>query len=181
MPHNQDTYWPQHLRKSWRSGSHPPLRDDNAQYSVAEPSLTDLSFHDRQLKITGPDTATISESIAYRDTSPQEESYNASSTRTRKLKGAERISLETSDEVGEGGGRLKALAQPTGNSSRQEEEARPSTVIHGRTCISDGEADAGMETLLSYRAVLFATIAALAADTSCVFETDLGRRIVQVL
>ena len=42
-------------------------------------------------------------------------------------------------------------------------------------------ADMGMRTLLFYRAVLFATLCALAADTSCVHETELGRRIVQVL
>ena len=42
-------------------------------------------------------------------------------------------------------------------------------------------ADMGMRTLLVYRAVLFATLCALAADTSCVYETELGRRIVQVL
>ncbi len=42
-------------------------------------------------------------------------------------------------------------------------------------------ADMGMRTLLVYRAVLFATLCALAADTSCVHETELGRRIVQVL
>ena len=43
------------------------------------------------------------------------------------------------------------------------------------------EADAGMETLLVYRGLLFAALAALAADTSCVFETELGRRVVHVL
>ena len=42
-------------------------------------------------------------------------------------------------------------------------------------------ADLGMRTLLVYRAVLFATLCALAADTSCVHETELGRRVVQVL
>ena len=42
-------------------------------------------------------------------------------------------------------------------------------------------ADMGMRTLLVYRAVLFAMLCALAADTSCVFETELGRRVVQVL
>ena len=42
-------------------------------------------------------------------------------------------------------------------------------------------ADMGMRTLLVYRAVLFATLCALAADTSCVYETELGRRIIQVL
>ena len=43
------------------------------------------------------------------------------------------------------------------------------------------DADESMETLLIYRAVLFAALAALAADTSCVFETELGDRVVQVL
>ena len=42
-------------------------------------------------------------------------------------------------------------------------------------------ADMGMRTLLVYRAVLFAMLCALAADTSCVYETELGRRVVQVL
>lgn len=43
------------------------------------------------------------------------------------------------------------------------------------------EADEGMKTLLVYRAVLFAALGAMAADTSCVFGTELGRRVVQVL
>ena len=42
-------------------------------------------------------------------------------------------------------------------------------------------ADMGMRTLLVYRAILFATLCALAADTSCIYETELGRRVVQVL
>ena len=50
-------------------------------------------------------------------------------------------------------------------------------LIRGKT----SPADMGMRTLLVYRAVLFATLCALAADTSCVYETELGRRIVQVL
>ena len=41
--------------------------------------------------------------------------------------------------------------------------------------------DKGMKTLLIYRAVLFAVLCALAADTSCVYENELGRRVVQVL
>ena len=45
----------------------------------------------------------------------------------------------------------------------------------------DAQADEGMMTLLVYRAVLFAALGALAADTSCVFGTELGRRMVQVL
>ena len=47
--------------------------------------------------------------------------------------------------------------------------------------VNRSPADMGMRTLLVYRAVLFATLCALAADTSCVYETELGRRIVQVL
>ena len=45
----------------------------------------------------------------------------------------------------------------------------------------DAQADEGMMTLLVYRAILFAALGALAADTSCVFGTELGRRMVQVL
>lgn len=40
---------------------------------------------------------------------------------------------------------------------------------------------AGIRTLLLYRAVLFAALCALVPDTSCVFDTELGRRVVQVL
>ena len=46
---------------------------------------------------------------------------------------------------------------------------------------NDSAAAKGMRTLLIYRAVLFAGLCDLAADTSCVFETELGRRVVQVL
>ena len=55
--------------------------------------------------------------------------------------------------------------------------AGSSQLIRGKA----SPADMGMRTLLVYRAVLFATLCALAADTSCVHETELGRRIVQVL
>ena len=55
--------------------------------------------------------------------------------------------------------------------------AGSSQLIRGKA----SPADMGMRTLLVYRAVLFATLCALAADTSCVYETELGRRIVQVL
>ena len=55
--------------------------------------------------------------------------------------------------------------------------AASSQLIRGKA----SPADMGMRTLLVYRAVLFATLCALAADTSCVYETELGRRIVQVL
>ena len=57
------------------------------------------------------------------------------------------------------------------------EQRHSSEVIRGRV----SAADEGMRALLIYRAVLFATLCALAADTSCVFETELGRRVVQVL
>lgn len=60
-------------------------------------------------------------------------------------------------------------------------EDRPSSpssqIIRGQT----SAADKGMRTLLIYRAVLFTALCALAADTSCVNETELGRRVVQVL
>lgn len=52
-----------------------------------------------------------------------------------------------------------------------------SQLIRGKS----SPADMGMRTLLIYRAVLFAALCALAADTSCVYETELGRRVVQVL
>ena len=55
--------------------------------------------------------------------------------------------------------------------------AGSSQLIRGKA----SPADMGMRTLLVYRAVLFATLCALAADTSCVYETEIGRRIVQVL
>jgi len=42
-------------------------------------------------------------------------------------------------------------------------------------------ANRGMRTLLVYRAVLVAALGALAADTSCVYKTELGRQIIQVL
>lgn len=59
----------------------------------------------------------------------------------------------------------------------QRHSSASSQVIRGRV----SAADEGMRALLIYRAVLFATLCALAADTSCVFETELGRRVVQVL
>ena len=49
------------------------------------------------------------------------------------------------------------------------------------TRATSADADRGMERLLIYRAVLFATLGALAADTSDVCGTDRGRLIVQVL
>ena len=55
--------------------------------------------------------------------------------------------------------------------------AGSSQLIRGKA----SPADMGMRTLLVYRAILFATLCALAADTSCVYETEIGRRIVQVL
>jgi len=62
-----------------------------------------------------------------------------------------------------------------------ETEDRPpsaqSQLIRGKV----SPADRGMRTLFVFRAVLFAALGALAADTSCVYETELGRRIVQVL
>lgn len=42
-------------------------------------------------------------------------------------------------------------------------------------------ADKGMRTMLILRAALYAALCALAADTSCVYETELGRWVVQVL
>lgn len=61
----------------------------------------------------------------------------------------------------------------------------PSDVFVAQNSSFNGEdeakADAGMKTLLIYRVILFAALGALAADTSCIFETELGRRIVQVL
>ena len=59
----------------------------------------------------------------------------------------------------------------------QRHSSDSSQIIRGRL----SPADEGMKTLLVYRAVLFATLCALAADTSNVFENELGRRIVQVL
>ena len=59
----------------------------------------------------------------------------------------------------------------------QGHSSASSQIIRGRP----SAADEGMKALLIYRAVLFATLCALAADTSCVFETELGRRVVQVL
>lgn len=59
----------------------------------------------------------------------------------------------------------------------QRHSSASSQIIRGRV----SAADEGMRALLIYRAVLFATLCALAADTSCVFETELGRRVVQVL
>ena len=59
----------------------------------------------------------------------------------------------------------------------QRHPSDSSQVIRGRL----SPADEGMKTLLIYRAILFATLCALAADTSNVFENDLGRRVVQVL
>lgn len=59
----------------------------------------------------------------------------------------------------------------------QRHSSASSQVIRGRV----SAADEGMKALLTYRAILFATLCALAADTSCVFETELGRRVVQVL
>lgn len=59
----------------------------------------------------------------------------------------------------------------------QRHSSASSQVIRGRV----SAADEGMRALLIYRAMLFATLCALAADTSCVFETELGRRVVQVL
>ena len=59
----------------------------------------------------------------------------------------------------------------------QRHSSDSSQIIRGRL----SPADEGMKTLLIYRAVLFATLCALAADTSNVFENELGRRIVQVL
>ena len=59
----------------------------------------------------------------------------------------------------------------------QRHPSASSQVLRGRV----SAADEGMRALLVYRAVLFATLCALAADTSCVFETELGRRVVQVL
>lgn len=59
----------------------------------------------------------------------------------------------------------------------QRHSSASSQIIRGRV----SAADEGMRALLVYRAVLFATLCALAADTSCVFETELGRRVVQVL
>lgn len=59
----------------------------------------------------------------------------------------------------------------------QKHSSASSQVIRGR----ESAADEGMRALLIYRAILFATLCALAADTSCVFETELGRRVVQVL
>ena len=59
----------------------------------------------------------------------------------------------------------------------QRHSSASSQVMRGRV----SAADEGMRALLIYRAVLFATLCALAADTSCVFETELGRRVVQVL
>ena len=59
----------------------------------------------------------------------------------------------------------------------QRQSSDSSQIIRGRL----SPADEGMKTLLIYRAVLFATLCALAADTSNVFENELGRRIVQVL
>jgi len=60
-------------------------------------------------------------------------------------------------------------------------DVRPSStssqIIKGK----GSAAEKGMRTLLIYRAVLFAALCALAADTSCVYETELGRRVVQVL
>ena len=59
----------------------------------------------------------------------------------------------------------------------QRHSSDSSQIIRGRL----SPADEGMKTLLIYRAILFATLCALAADTSNVFENELGRRIVQVL
>ena len=59
----------------------------------------------------------------------------------------------------------------------QRQSSDSSQIIRGRL----SPADEGMKTLLIYRAILFATLCALAADTSNVFENELGRRIVQVL
>ncbi len=73
------------------------------------------------------------------------------------------------------------LHRPSGQLRVPELEQRHSSassqVIRGRV----SAADEGMRALLIYCAVLFATLCALAADTSCVFETELGRRVVQVL
>ena len=75
----------------------------------------------------------------------------------------------------------EGLPRPSGQLGIPELEQRHSSasaqVIRGRV----SAADEGMRTLLIYRAVLFATLCALAADTSCVFDTELGRRVVQVL
>ena len=59
----------------------------------------------------------------------------------------------------------------------QRQSSDSSQIVRGRL----SPADEGMKTLLIYRAILFATLCALAADTSNVFESELGRRIVQVL
>ena len=59
----------------------------------------------------------------------------------------------------------------------QKYSSASSQIIRGRV----SAADEGMRALLIYRAILFATLCALAADTSCVFENELGRRVVQVL
>ena len=61
---------------------------------------------------------------------------------------------------------------------------RPNSTMAGSSQLLRGKgspADIGMRTLLVYRAALFAALCALAADTSCDYETELGRRIVQVL
>jgi hypothetical protein len=41
--------------------------------------------------------------------------------------------------------------------------------------------DDGLNTLITYRAVLTATFLSTAADVSCVAGTALGRRIVQII
>ena len=44
-----------------------------------------------------------------------------------------------------------------------------------------GDIDNGMRCLLVYRATLMALNYAMAADNSTVFDTELGRRVVQVI
>ena len=68
--------------------------------------------------------------------------------------------------------------------SESHQASGPESPLAGSKQLIRGKAspaDVGMRTLLVYRAVLFAMLCALAADTSCVFETELGRRVVQVL
>ena len=69
----------------------------------------------------------------------------------------------------------------------EEDRSRPSSALsrvrkkRGGRHRRERHANIGMETLLVYRAVLWAALAALAADTSCVYETEIGERVVQVL
>ena len=86
----------------------------------------------------------------------------------------------------------------TRSTKRQNRQSSSKTSLAGQTSTFDDDggqllhssqmirgrgsaADKGMRTLLIYRAVLFGALCALAADTSCVFENELGRRVVQIL